>query len=227
MITAKKIENIVMTGAAHVRYRRDGGWYHHLKKFPGALFDYHGYVIFETKEQYEGTAALIRRQDLNVKNGISTLSGYKKFTTEEIKQIKSIERDSAIPKKNLQKIVQLDLDSTEYENSNDFEGGAKKKLVSYHERNPKLRAKAIQFHGTTCIVCRFDFKKNYGLHGEDYIEVHHKVPIHTFDKSNKVNPETDMVVICANCHRMIHRKKYSPLSIEELIELRKKALKDW
>ena len=53
MITAKKIEKIVKTGALHVLYREDGGWYHQLKKFPGVLFDDRGYVIFETKEDYK------------------------------------------------------------------------------------------------------------------------------------------------------------------------------
>ena len=31
-----------------------------------------------------------------------------------------------------------------------------------------------------------------------------------------VNPATDLSVLCANCHSMIHRSKTSTLSIEEL-----------
>jgi len=230
MITAKKIEKIVKTGALHVLYREDGGWYHHLKRFPGALFDYNGYVLFETKEDYENNSSLIHRQDLNVKNGISSLLDYRKYSIEEIKQIESLnstQNKLDTSEQKLFKIVQSDLDSINEENSNSFEGGSKKRLVSYYERNPKLRAKAIQIHGTTCKVCQFNFKDNYGIHGEDYIEVHHLVPIHTLVTATKINPETDMIVVCANCHRMIHRNKYKPFSIEELIELRNTAQKQY
>ncbi|MEA5425403.1 HNH endonuclease [Arcicella lustrica] len=223
MITANKIEKIVKTGVLHALYREDGGWYHHLKRFPGALFDYHGYVLFETKEDYDNNPSLIHRQDLNVKNGISSLPNYRKFVTEEIKQIESLKSTSKkiiISERKILNIIKSDLDSIEEENSNHFEGGTKKRMISYYERNQKLRAKAIKIHGTTCKVCQFNFKDNYGVHGEDYIEVHHLVPIHTLTKSTKVNPETDMIVVCSNCHRMIHRNKYQQLAIEELIKLR-------
>lgn len=227
MITAKKIEAIVKTGALHVLYRKDGGWYHHLKYFPGALFDYHGYVVFKTKEDYENNPFLIHRQDLNVKNRISSLPGYKKFTVEEFKQIaffNSTENKPNISEQNILKTVQSDLDSIDDENSPNFEGGSKKRLVSFYERNPRLRAKTILIHGTTCKICQFNFKDNYGVHGEDYIEVHHLIPVHTLDEAINVNPETDMIVVCANCHRMIHRKKYNPLSIEDIINLRNTAI---
>ena len=35
--------------AKHALYRDDGRWYHVLEKFPGALFDSHGYVFFKPK----------------------------------------------------------------------------------------------------------------------------------------------------------------------------------
>lgn len=31
-----------------------------------------------------------------------------------------------------------------------------------------------------------------------------------------INPETDLVCVCSNCHRMIHRRKNSILTVEEL-----------
>ena len=34
-----------------------------------------------------------------------------------------------------------------------------------------------------------------------------------------VDPETDMAVVCPNCHRMLHRGKDGPLTIGELIEV--------
>ena len=36
------------------------------------------------------------------------------------------------------------------------------------------------------------------------------------EKEIEINPETDLVPVCSNCHRMIHRKKNEILSIEEL-----------
>src|SRR5262245_5194485 len=39
-------------GASHALYREDGRWYHQLKKFPGALFDKSGYIVFETHDAY-------------------------------------------------------------------------------------------------------------------------------------------------------------------------------
>ncbi|HLG77135.1 MAG TPA: hypothetical protein VKX46_12025 [Ktedonobacteraceae bacterium] len=41
-----------------------------------------------------------------------------------------------------------------------------------------------------------------------------------FDRARAfVDPATDMAVVCANCHRMIHRDPDRPLSIEELRQI--------
>lgn len=96
-----------------------------------------------------------------------------------------------------------------------------KKVVYYttkYERNFNNRLAAIKIHGTVCEVCNFDFEKFYGELGKDYIEVHHKVPLSQINEEIVVNPETDLVCLCANCHRMIHRKKNAILTIEELKE---------
>ena len=97
------------------------------------------------------------------------------------------------------------------------EGGKKIVTSSIYERSPALRKKAIQIHGTKCIVCGFDFKVFYGEWGKNYIEVHHIQSLATSKgKIIETNPKTDLVCICANCHRMLHRKKDYTLSIEEL-----------
>ncbi|MBS1511019.1 MAG: HNH endonuclease [Bacteroidetes bacterium] len=104
----------------------------------------------------------------------------------------------------------------------EIEGAKKTKLVNFYERIPALRAKAIQLHGLKCEVCGFNFKDRYGVHGVDFIEVHHLKPLHTYIDPSLVNPKTDMAVLCANCHRMIHRNKNVPLTIDQLKELWKK-----
>lgn len=100
-----------------------------------------------------------------------------------------------------------------------FEGNAKKRFTNYYERNSKIRTAAIAYHGTKCMGCGFDFGEAYGEHGSGYIEVHHLRPVSSLKKKTKVNPITDMAVVCSNCHRMIHRKKSSVLSLEKLRNL--------
>ena len=41
----------------------------------------------------------------------------------------------------------------------------------------------------------------------------------TSQAKTRVNPQTDMVVLCANCHRMIHRSRDGMLSPDELRSL--------
>lgn len=114
--------------------------------------------------------------------------------------------------------VAADLDALASEESG-IEGGKKAKLIAYFERNPKLRAAAIAFHGTTCKACGFNFHAAYGEHGKNYIEVHHLVPISTLPEPSSIDPKEDLTVLCSNCHRMIHRRRDAPLSVDELRSL--------
>ncbi len=55
-----------------------------------------------------------------------------------------------------------------------------------------------------CEACDFDFEARYGARGAGYIEVHHVVPLHlTGETRTRLG---DLALICANCHRMIHRR---------------------
>jgi 5-methylcytosine-specific restriction protein A len=100
------------------------------------------------------------------------------------------------------------------------EGGKKQIYTIVYERNRKLRNEAIKAHGVDCMACHFNFEKTYGRIGTGFIHVHHIKPISTVEKA-KVNPETDLVVVCPNCHSMIHREKNNLLSIEDLKALMK------
>ena len=60
------------------------------------------------------------------------------------------------------------------------------------------------------------FEELYGQLGKGFIEVHHKRPLSTLDEKMEVDPVEDLVCVCANCHRMIHRKKNAIMSVEEL-----------
>ena len=98
------------------------------------------------------------------------------------------------------------------------EGKVTEYYVTKYERNPRNRKGAIKIHGYKCMVCGFDFEKVYGEIGKGFIEVHHVKPLYDLDEEVVVNPETDLVCVCANCHRMIHKKKSTVLTIEELRE---------
>ncbi len=79
------------------------------------------------------------------------------------------------------------------------------------ERNVKLIRKAknkfIADHGHLyCEVCGFDFENIYGELGKDFIEAHHLKPISQMKDNEKTKVE-DILMVCSNCHSMIHRKK--------------------
>jgi len=91
-----------------------------------------------------------------------------------------------------------------------------------YERDPKNRADAIAYHGTKCKICGFDFEKVYGIRGKGYIEIHHINPLSNLGEEVKIDPKKDLIPVCSNCHRMIHRRKDSILSIEDMIEIFKR-----
>lgn len=91
--------------------------------------------------------------------------------------------------------------------------------VTKYERNPKYRELAIKIHGLTCQICGFNFEEKYGELGKGYIEVHHKNPLFSLDEEIVPNPETDMICVCSNCHRMLHRHRNTITTFEELVEI--------
>lgn len=61
----------------------------------------------------------------------------------------------------------------EIPSSESFVEGAKTQVtVNHYERDPKARHACIQYHGTTCKCCGFDFEKVYGEHRRGFIHVH-------------------------------------------------------
>lgn len=93
MITGKKINSILNIDAIHALYREDGKWYHHLKDFPGVLFDRNGYIVFKSREEYVNNNQLQHGQDLHIREGICTISGYQKFSLEEKEKVLSLFSD--------------------------------------------------------------------------------------------------------------------------------------
>lgn len=125
------------------------------------------------------------------------------------------------PDYKLKKSIFLDLIAEDTANSDNdntkTEGGIKVRISKTIERNSKMRQLALSEHGYVCQVCGFDFETAYGSWGKKFVEVHHIKPLSEL-KGKEVNtdPKKDLAVLCANCHRMIHRKKDITLTLEEL-----------
>ena len=91
------------------------------------------------------------------------------------------------------------------------EGEIKEMHIAKCERNPKLRKACIEYYRAqnegriACAACGMAFGDVYGEIGEGYIEVHHLSPISQIEGVHTVDPKTDLVPLCANCHAMIHR----------------------
>ena len=102
------------------------------------------------------------------------------------------------------------------------DGAKTEYYTNRYERNPANRKEAIRIHGTTCMACGFNFEETYGEIGKNYIEVHHVTPLFSLDGEIDIDPAKDLVVVCSNCHRMIHRNKDRVLTVQELKEYLKK-----
>ncbi len=90
-----------------------------------------------------------------------------------------------------------------------------RKLLRMHrtrERNRGLVARKKRlvlstFGRLACEVCDFDFSAVYGSRGEGFAERHHIQPIAESAPGRRTNL-SDLAVVCANCHRMLHRRPW-------------------
>lgn len=115
----------------------------------------------------------------------------------------------------------LDLDAVE-EGGERPDGGSVEERRQYRmhrkiERNPRSASLAKTHHGYICQACGFDYLARYGELGRNYIEAHHLRPISTLSEGGVVRYDVakDFAVLCANCHRMIHRLP-DPSKLDEL-----------
>jgi 5-methylcytosine-specific restriction protein A len=82
-----------------------------------------------------------------------------------------------------------------------------KKKIKFLQENPKL----------FCQGCGFDFQNKYGDRGKDFIECHHTKPVSELSVG-ETTKLLDLVLLCSNCHRIVHRKK-PWLTLDELKQL--------
>lgn len=78
LLSGKRLNQLWHVGARHALYHREGRWFNNLRRFPGALFDPNGYVLFETEQAYKTSQYVRVTQETNVRDGISAMPNYRK-----------------------------------------------------------------------------------------------------------------------------------------------------
>jgi 5-methylcytosine-specific restriction protein A len=91
--------------------------------------------------------------------------------------------------------------------------------INRYEQIPEARRACIAHHGTGCAACGFSFEITYGAIGKDFIHVHHIVPASQLGGGYELDPVTDLVPLCANCHAMAHQDVSTPRTVAELRRL--------
>ena len=90
------------------------------------------------------------------------------------------------------------------------------------ERNQRLARRVKQLKGYTCESCGFRYESRFKNVDTDYIEAHHLTPLAELVGTKvSLDPTKDFAVLCANCHRMIHRTD----CVHDIDEFRRRHLK--
>jgi len=100
-----------------------------------------------------------------------------------------------------------------------IEGETVTRVQAFKQRNIKLIHEAKQRHleqqgDLACEVCGMNFEAQYGEIGQGYIEAHHRKPMAEM-QGETLSEVEDIILLCSNCHRMIHRQT-PPFTVEEL-----------
>jgi 5-methylcytosine-specific restriction endonuclease McrA len=103
-----------------------------------------------------------------------------------------------------------------------FEGARRLRQHYARERNRAIiEHKKEQFRKAHqgrvfCEICGFEFAKEYPTNlGTGFIEVHHIEPLSSAGSDRRTRLE-DLMLLCANCHRMVHRSKAVAENLAEL-----------
>jgi 5-methylcytosine-specific restriction protein A len=127
------------------------------------------------------------------------------------------------PRKFWQLEIDQDFENNEVLTGEFPEGKIVERKHKARERNSQVislaKEKFRKLNGRLyCQICGFDFEKIYGKIGIDFIEGHHTIAVSemTNDYTTKVE---DIAMLCANCHRMVHRRRpwLTMTGLDELI----------
>lgn len=114
--------------------------------------------------------------------------------------------------------LEVDLDDAEEEFREviGLPEGAKVRIeVNRYERDRRNRAAALAIHGYSCKACDLDLGGRYGPAAAGLIEVHHTTPVSELGLGYIIDPKSDLIPLCPNCHSVSHRRS-PPFSVAEL-----------
>ena len=77
-------------------------------------------------------------------------------------------------------------------------------LRSCRRRSAVNRREALDAAKGICKACGTDLRRAFGVRGDRGLEVHHKTPLSRRPKGPVVTRLSDLVVLCATCHRLLH-----------------------
>lgn len=98
------------------------------------------------------------------------------------------------------------------------EGALKSSVTRKFERSRINRAICLRHHGFRCKGCGLLLQERYGPLGTNVIHVHHVVPVSKMGGSYILDPQSDLIPLCPNCHNIVHRTD-PPVAIEVLREI--------
>jgi 5-methylcytosine-specific restriction enzyme A len=87
--------------------------------------------------------------------------------------------------------------------------GTESRRMAWHlvaeGRNSSLARKAKELRNYTCQVCGFHLPEELGDIRKRCIEAHHLTPFQQLDSRPRyIDPKKDFLVVCSNCHRLLH-----------------------
>lgn len=100
------------------------------------------------------------------------------------------------------------------------EGASSQSVNTVRSRNAMARAQCLSTQKAICVACGIDMGQLYGSEFSDCIHVHHLTPLSHSDGPRQVNPSTDLVPVCPNCHAVIHAhgQLRTPLQVSNLLK---------
>ena len=109
-----------------------------------------------------------------------------------------------------------------FADQSDIEGLKSELFTTTTKRSRRLRNKAFDVAKGVCAVCRKDFTTLLDGRGIRVLQVHHREQLSSRD-GPAVTKLADLVVVCANCHLLLHLDTRKTLSVAKLRNLLQNA----
>ena len=141
---------------------------------------------------------------------VNNLIGNNNFTNEELKSITKFYSQNILSDENIMKDIYKDTNIDYKKIMDDYEIKEEKRLKNHVAFEGRLtnsdKNNLKEILGYRCMCCGINLSDIYGKLGNKYIELHHLIPYSELgENETRILKPDDFVVLCPNCHRMIHR----------------------